>query len=324
MANVLVFAETRGGELRKVALEAVTAARALADASGGGEVHAVLAGAPGIGVEGRRSSAQHGADVVFVARARRRSRRTIPRRSRRRVAERAKSGGYRAVRLSALRAGQGPRAARRGEARRRRSRPTSRRSSVDGDAVVGEASREHRQGHRDAHAQRLAASCQRAARARITRDGSSAERDASRASQPAVDPSAARVVVTAESIAGRRRRSSTSATRRSSCAAVAAQGGGQLQARRGSRRRVRQRGRGRHARGDRRRLAPAQRSDRTDGPAGEPAPLRRGRHLRRDPASRRHAHVARRSSRSTRTRMRRSSRSRTTGSSATCSRSCRR
>ena len=33
MANVLVFAETRGGELRKVAFEAVTAARALADAT---------------------------------------------------------------------------------------------------------------------------------------------------------------------------------------------------------------------------------------------------------------------------------------------------
>ena len=48
MANVFVFAETRGGALRRVALEAVTAARALADASGGGEVHALLAGAPGV------------------------------------------------------------------------------------------------------------------------------------------------------------------------------------------------------------------------------------------------------------------------------------
>ena len=44
MANVLVFAEVRGGELRKVAFEAVTAARQLADLSGGGSVHAVLAG----------------------------------------------------------------------------------------------------------------------------------------------------------------------------------------------------------------------------------------------------------------------------------------
>ena len=52
MANVLVFAETRDGELRKVALEAVTAARKLADASGGGEVHALLAGPPGVGAQG--------------------------------------------------------------------------------------------------------------------------------------------------------------------------------------------------------------------------------------------------------------------------------
>ena len=49
MANVLAFAESRGGELRKVALETVTAARKLADATGGGEVHVLLAGEPGIG-----------------------------------------------------------------------------------------------------------------------------------------------------------------------------------------------------------------------------------------------------------------------------------
>jgi electron transfer flavoprotein alpha subunit len=65
MANVLVFAETRGGELRKVALEAVTAARKLAELSGGGNVHAVLAGGAGIG--GRAEAlAQHGADSVLV------------------------------------------------------------------------------------------------------------------------------------------------------------------------------------------------------------------------------------------------------------------
>ena len=49
MANVLVFAETRGTALRKVAFEAVTAARALADATGGGEVHALVAGPSGVG-----------------------------------------------------------------------------------------------------------------------------------------------------------------------------------------------------------------------------------------------------------------------------------
>ena len=65
MANVLVIAEVRGGELRKVALEAVTAARVLADQSGGGSVHAVLAGAPGIGAKAG-ALAQHGADSVLV------------------------------------------------------------------------------------------------------------------------------------------------------------------------------------------------------------------------------------------------------------------
>ena len=48
MATTFAFAESRNGELRKVAFEAVTAARRAADASGGGEVHAlVLAGVGG-------------------------------------------------------------------------------------------------------------------------------------------------------------------------------------------------------------------------------------------------------------------------------------
>jgi electron transfer flavoprotein alpha subunit len=63
--NVFAYAESRGGELRKVALEAVTAARAIADATGGGEVHALLAGAPGIAAQAARL-AEHGADVVLV------------------------------------------------------------------------------------------------------------------------------------------------------------------------------------------------------------------------------------------------------------------
>ena len=94
MANILVFAESRGGELRKVALEAVTAARALADQVGG-EVHAILLGPAGI--SGKAAPlGQHGADVVLVAEnpaferyAREAAAATI--------ADRAKSGGYRAV-----------------------------------------------------------------------------------------------------------------------------------------------------------------------------------------------------------------------------------
>jgi electron transfer flavoprotein alpha subunit len=65
MANVFAFAESRGGALRRVAFEAVSAARALADASGGGEVHALLAGAPGISSLAPELG-KYGADVVIV------------------------------------------------------------------------------------------------------------------------------------------------------------------------------------------------------------------------------------------------------------------
>ena len=66
MANVLVFAETRGTALRKTALEAVTAARAFVDAIGGGEVHALVAGPSGVGATASQLG-EHGADVVLVA-----------------------------------------------------------------------------------------------------------------------------------------------------------------------------------------------------------------------------------------------------------------
>jgi electron transfer flavoprotein alpha subunit len=97
MPNVLVFAETRGGDLRKVALEAVTAARMLADAAGGGEVHAILAGPSGVGAHASTLGG-HGADVVFVvesadfARFARESLAAT-------VSDKAKQGGYRAVLL---------------------------------------------------------------------------------------------------------------------------------------------------------------------------------------------------------------------------------
>ncbi|HEX6575785.1 MAG TPA: electron transfer flavoprotein subunit alpha/FixB family protein [Gemmatimonadaceae bacterium] len=65
MTNILAFAESRNGELRKVALEAVTAARKLADATGG-EVHALVVGASGIASKAEQL-AKHGADVVLVA-----------------------------------------------------------------------------------------------------------------------------------------------------------------------------------------------------------------------------------------------------------------
>jgi electron transfer flavoprotein alpha subunit len=65
MANVLVFAEVRAGDVRKVAFEAVTAGRQLADLTGGGSVHALLAGDVGIG--GKAAAlAEYGADRVLV------------------------------------------------------------------------------------------------------------------------------------------------------------------------------------------------------------------------------------------------------------------
>jgi electron transfer flavoprotein alpha subunit len=63
-SNVLVFAETRGTGPRKVALEAVTAARALADALDG-EVHALVAGPPGVS-EKVAQLAQYGADLALM------------------------------------------------------------------------------------------------------------------------------------------------------------------------------------------------------------------------------------------------------------------
>ena len=97
MPNVLVYAETRGGELRKIALEAVTAARKLVDGAGGGEVHALVCGPPGIAAKAQQLG-QHGADVVVVAEhagfttyARESVAATM--------AERAKSGGYRVILL---------------------------------------------------------------------------------------------------------------------------------------------------------------------------------------------------------------------------------
>jgi electron transfer flavoprotein alpha subunit len=96
MPNILVFAESRAGAVRKVAFEVLTAARAL---TAGGEVHAVLAGAPGIDAQAP-SLAGFGADVTYVtghaALAEYNAEALAAL-----VAERARSGGYRAVLFAA-------------------------------------------------------------------------------------------------------------------------------------------------------------------------------------------------------------------------------
>ena len=64
MTAVLALAESRNGELRKVGFEAVSAARQAADAIGG-EVHALLFGAPGIAARAEVLG-RYGADAVTV------------------------------------------------------------------------------------------------------------------------------------------------------------------------------------------------------------------------------------------------------------------
>jgi electron transfer flavoprotein alpha subunit len=63
MPAILAFAESRGGQLRKVALETVTAARQAMAADG--EVHAMLVGGPGVAEHGAELG-RHGADLVIV------------------------------------------------------------------------------------------------------------------------------------------------------------------------------------------------------------------------------------------------------------------
>ncbi len=65
MARMLAFAETRGGAPRKVGFEAVSAARRAADATGGGEVHALIIGSAGNGAVADQLG-RYGADRVFV------------------------------------------------------------------------------------------------------------------------------------------------------------------------------------------------------------------------------------------------------------------
>jgi electron transfer flavoprotein alpha subunit len=95
MANhVLAFAEARAGELRKIANEAVTAARTLADAAGG-EAHVLLAGAPGITAKAE-SLGRFGADAVAVVEHAALADYN-PEALAATIAERVKTGGYRAV-----------------------------------------------------------------------------------------------------------------------------------------------------------------------------------------------------------------------------------
>ena len=95
MASILAFAESRTGDLRKVALETVTAARQAADASGGGEVHAMLIGGPGIAARAEMLG-RYGADLVIVVEDAG-LQHYSPEVFTATLAERLRSGGYRAA-----------------------------------------------------------------------------------------------------------------------------------------------------------------------------------------------------------------------------------
>ena len=95
MPNIFAFVESRGVDVRKVGLEAVTAARAFADKSGGGEVHALVLGPPGIAAKASQLG-QYGADVVFAVEHAGLANYS-PEVATATAADRIKSGGYRAA-----------------------------------------------------------------------------------------------------------------------------------------------------------------------------------------------------------------------------------
>ncbi len=95
MPNVFAFVESRGTDVRKVGLEAVSAARILADESGGSEAHALLFGPPGISAKAAQIG-QYGADVVIVVEHPGLANYS-PEVAAATAADRIKSGGYRAA-----------------------------------------------------------------------------------------------------------------------------------------------------------------------------------------------------------------------------------
>src|SRR3954468_18449167 len=133
MPNIFAFVESRGPDVRKVGLEAVTAARQVADKSGGGEVHALLIGPPGIGAKAAQVG-EFGADSVIVVEHADLANYS-PEVATATAADRIKSGGYRAAIFST--SAQGRDLAPRVAARLGVSVVTDALSfDLDGDAVV--------------------------------------------------------------------------------------------------------------------------------------------------------------------------------------------
>ena len=132
MGNVFAYVETRGTDVRKVGLEAVTAARALADKFGS-EVHALLLGPTGIAAKADQI-AQYGADVIIVVEHAALANYN-PEVAAATAAGRIKSGGYRAAIFST--SAQGRDLAPRVAARLGASIVTDALSlEVDGDSII--------------------------------------------------------------------------------------------------------------------------------------------------------------------------------------------
>src|SRR5262245_59414197 len=99
MGNTFAYAEARGGQLRKFGLGAGAAAAQAADASGGGEVHALLTGAAGVAAKAAELG-RYGADLITVV-EHAGLERYNPEAAAATAAERIRSGGYRAAFFSA-------------------------------------------------------------------------------------------------------------------------------------------------------------------------------------------------------------------------------
>ena len=192
MADMFAFAESRGGELRKVALEMVAAARQAADSTGGGEVTALLIGAPGVGSKAS-ALAQVGADKVIVV-EHAGLERYSPEVFAATVAAQIKAGGSRAAFFSA--SAQGKDLAPRVAALLGVSLASDLTEfSVDGDALTGK---------HPTHTGKIITTISLAGtpavatlRPGVTRVTDAPKAGAVQAAQPAVDPAAAKVVVTA-------------------------------------------------------------------------------------------------------------------------------
>jgi electron transfer flavoprotein alpha subunit len=196
MANVFAFVETRGGEVRKVGLEAVTAARMLADKVGG-EVHALLLGPPGIAAKAAQIG-EYGADLVVVVEHQALGNYN-PEVATATAADRIRSGGYRAAVFST--SAQGRDLAPRVAARLDVSPVTDVLSfEIDGDSVV--VRHPMNIGKVIATLEILSTPAVIAMRPNVIAPAKNSKAGRVESAQPAIDPASARVKVIETKLGG--------------------------------------------------------------------------------------------------------------------------